>query len=137
MYQLIYVDPDCEQLDPSSKVAIRTYTTDKINIVGSCSLFAVHEDTSNLKQVTFQVPRHEGSVVLSCTITLELALIQSHSNLKNCIPSSASLISSNADYPKKGSQKNILITKPNTNVCSCKEQTHFCQNQTSTMLISV
>ena len=32
VYTLIFKDPDCKQLVPSTKVAIRTYTTDKINI---------------------------------------------------------------------------------------------------------
>ena len=41
VYKLIFKDPDFGQLAPSTKVAIRTYTTDKINIVGSCSLLAV------------------------------------------------------------------------------------------------
>ena len=38
-----------KQLAHNTKVAITTSTTDKINIVGSCSLFAVHLDTSKLK----------------------------------------------------------------------------------------
>ena len=70
VYQLIYDDPGCKKLAPSSKVTIRTNTTDKINIVGSCSLVVVPPDTSYLKQVTFQVTNH-GSCVLSCVTTLE------------------------------------------------------------------
>ena len=81
MYKLIFKDPHYEQLAPSTKVAIRTYTTDKINIVGSCSLFVVHPDTSSLKQVTFYVTSHEGSVVLSCERSLKLSLINPHSYL--------------------------------------------------------
>ena len=117
MYKLIYGDPDCKKLAPSSK-EIGTYTTDKIRITGSYELFVVHPDTSSLKQITFHVTSHEGSVLLSCATTLELSLIQPHNNLENSIPSSASLISSKADYPKKRSQKNMLVTKPSTNVCS-------------------
>ena len=79
--QVDFKDPDCEQLAPSIKVGIRTYTTDKINIVGSCSLFAVHADTSSLKQVTFYVTSHEGSVILSCETSLKLCLVHPHSNL--------------------------------------------------------
>ena len=29
--KLIFKDPDCKQLTPSTKVAIRSYTTDKVN----------------------------------------------------------------------------------------------------------
>ena len=45
VYKLIFKDPDCKQLVPSTKVAIRTYITDKINIFGSFSLFVVLPDT--------------------------------------------------------------------------------------------
>ena len=123
--QVIFKDPDCEQLAASNKVAIRTYTTDKINIVGSCSLFVVHQDTSSLKHVTFSVTSHEGSVVLSCVTSLQLSLVQTHNHLEISIPSSASLISSRADDPKKRSQKNMLVSMPSTSVCSSKEQSHL------------
>ena len=103
IYKLIYGDPDYKKLAPGSKVTMRTYTTDKINIAGSCSLFAVHPDTCNLKQVTCHVTSHEDSLVLSCVTTLELGLIQHCNNLENSIPPTASLISSKAHYPKKRS----------------------------------
>ena len=106
VYKLIFKDPDCEQLAPSNKTAIRTYTTDKINIVGSCSLFVVHSDTSSLKKITFKVASHGSSVVLSCETSLRLRLIHPHSNL-DWIPDCASLICSNADHPplKRKSKK--------------------------------
>ena len=77
VYKLLFKDPHCKQLAPSTKVEIRTYTTDKINIVGSCSLFVVHPDNSKLKQVTFYVTSQEGSVVLSSKTGLKLNLIYS------------------------------------------------------------
>ena len=104
VYKLIFKDPDCEQLAPSTKVAVRTYTTDKINIVGSCSLFMVHPDIIILKQVTFYVTSQEGSVVLSCEKSLKLSLIHPHNNLYQ-IPDYASLICSNADHPMKRKSK--------------------------------
>ena len=104
---MIFKDPDCVQLVPSAKVAIRTYTNDKINIVGTCSLFAVHPDTSMLKQITFYVTSHEGSVVLSCKTGLSLNLIHPHSNLDQ-IPDCDSLICSTADHlMKKKSKKSV------------------------------
>ena len=106
VYKLFFKHPDCKQPAPSTKAAIRTYTTDMINLVGSCSLFVVHPNTSNLKQVTFYVTSHEGSVVLSCKTSLKLNLIHPCSNL-NQIPDCASLIYSNADHPMK-SKKNML-----------------------------
>ena len=107
VYNLIFKDPDCKQLAPSTKVAIRTYTTDKINIIASCNMFAAHPNTSSLKKVIFYVTNHEGSVVLSCETSLKLNLIHPHSNLDQ-IPDCASLICSNADHPmKRKSKKNV------------------------------
>ena len=80
VYQLTIDDPDCEKLAPSNKLDIGTYTTDKIKVTVSCTLFAVHPDTQSLKEVTFHVKSHEGSVVLSCVTTLKLTLIQPHNN---------------------------------------------------------
>ena len=66
VYKLIFKDPDCELLATRTKVAIRTYTTVKINIAGSCSLIVIHPHTSNLKQVTFYVTSMES--VLYCHV---------------------------------------------------------------------
>ena len=113
------------KLAPSSKVDFGTYTADKIKVIGCCTLLAVHPDTQCLKEVIFHVTSNEGSVVLSCVTTLELCVIQPCSNLDS-ISSSASLIRSKANYPrKKRSQKNMLVSKPKKNVCSSKEQSHF------------
>ena len=122
VYELIYKDADCKKLAPSSKLEIGTYTTDKIKVTGSCTLLAVHPDTQCLKEVTFNITSHEGSVVLSCVTTLELSLIQPSSSL-NLVPSSASLISNKADYPRKNELwKNIKVSKPSMNVCSSEKQ---------------
>ena len=80
VYQLIFKDADCMKLAPSSKLEIGTYTADKIKVIGSCTLLVVHPDTQCLKEVTFHVTSHEGSVVLSCVTTLDLCLIQPCSN---------------------------------------------------------
>ena len=124
VYKLVCLDPDCKKLAPSSKLHIGTYTTDKNKVIGSCTLFVVHPDTQCLKEVILHVTRHEGSVVFSCVITLELSLIQPCNNL-DFIPSSASLISSNVDHPRKDrSQKNEFVSKASQNVCSSKEKPH-------------
>ena len=126
-----------QSLLPAANYKIGTYTTDKIKVILSCTLFVVHPDTQCLKEVTFHVTSHEGSVVLSCATTLELSLIQPHNNL-DFIPSSTSLISSNADHPRKNkSQKSMLVSKPNQNVCSSKEQSHIVLPQMNLKLISV
>ena len=64
-------------------------------------------------------------MVISCVTTLELSLIQPHKNLDS-VPSSGSLISSNADHPRKNkSLKNKQVSKPSQNVCSSKKQSHI------------
>ena len=70
VYKLLYKDDDCTKLAPSNKVAVKTYTTEKIKIVGSCNLFVLHPDTKCLQEVTFQVISHEGSVIISCATSL-------------------------------------------------------------------
>ena len=91
-------------------------------------MFAVHPDTQCLKEVTFHVISHEGSIVLSCVSTLELSFIHPHNNFDS-IPSSASLIPSNADHPRKSrSQKNMQVLQPIQNMCSSKEQSHIVSN---------
>ena len=124
---MIFKDPDCEQLAPSTKVTIRTYTTDKINIVGSCSLFAGHPDTSSLKQVTFYVTSHEGSAVLSCETSLKLSLIHPLSNL-DLIPNCSSLVCSNADHSMKKKSKKSMQEKY---VNQCVKDKVPVQNETS------
>ena len=119
IYKLIFRDTDCKKLAPSNKVEIGTYTTDKIKIIGSCEILAVHPDTQDLKEVTFHVTSHEGSVVSSCATTLELGLIQPCENL-DFIPSCASLISSTADHPGK----NRSQMKHSHTRCSSKGQSH-------------
>ena len=47
VFQLIF--KDCEKLVPSCKLEIETYTTDKIKVIGSCTLCIVHLDTQCLK----------------------------------------------------------------------------------------
>ena len=75
VYKLIYKDKDCTKLEPSTKAAVKTYTTEKIKIVGSCKMFIVCLDTRLLHEVTFQVTSHEGSVIVSCATSLQLSLI--------------------------------------------------------------
>ena len=55
VYKLVCKDPDCKKLAPSSSLEIGTYTTDKIKVIGSCTLLVVHPDTQCLKEVTFHV----------------------------------------------------------------------------------
>ena len=100
LYKLLYKDPDCVKLAPSSKNGISTYATEKIPVLGSSDLFVVHPDTRSLKKVTFQLVNHEGSVIVSCATSLDLELIQPHSELYTSVPDCRRLIFSSADHPK-------------------------------------
>ena len=54
------------------------------------------------------------------------------------IPSSSSLISSNADHPRKNRfKKNMPVSKPGQKRCSSKEQSQAVSNEMNIMLISV
>ena len=96
----MFQDPDCKKLAPCSKLKIRTYTTDKVKVVGSCVLYVVHLDAQCLQEVTFYVASNNGSVVLSCATMLALGLIQPHTSLDYLLPCT-SLIASSADHTMK------------------------------------
>ena len=112
VYKLIYKDKDCPKLEPSNKAAVKTYTTEKIKIVGSCKMFIFHPDTKLLQKLTFQVTSHEGSFILSCATSIELGLINVNSNLDE-VPKEGSLIYSIADMPKKQKNKNFQAKNVN------------------------
>ena len=81
-----------------------------MNIVGSCLFYLVHLDTKKLQEVTFYVAKYDGSVLLSCTTTLVLGLIQPHTNL-DYLPPRASLITSSLDHPKKIKRVSVHISR--------------------------
>ena len=58
--------------------------------------------------VTFYVPTNNGSVLLSCKISLVLQLIQPRSRL-DYLPPWASLITSTMDHPKKTRQASLKV----------------------------
>ena len=106
VYKVMYKDLHCSKLEPSNKTAVKTYTTEKIKIVGSCKMFVVHPDTKLLHEVTFHVTSHEGSVIVSCATSLELSLIHPHTNL-DAVPEEGSLICSRPDMPKKKKKQEL------------------------------
>ena len=99
VYQLVFADPNMQQLVPS-QLQVGTYTTDIVKIIGSYTLHLVHPDTKKLLGTTFYVATNDGSILLSCKTTLHLGLLQPKSRL-NYLPPRASLITSTADHPNK------------------------------------
>ena len=98
VYRLVFKDPELQKLAPCT-MEIGTYTTDTVKLVGSCKFYLVHPNTKMLQEVTFFVAENEGSVLLSCTTTLTLDLIQSRSRF-DYLPPGASLITSTVDHPR-------------------------------------
>ena len=103
--------PTCSTLE------IGTYTTDTVKIIGSCVFYLVHLDTKKLHEVTFFVVINDDSVLLSCTTTLALGLIQPCTRL-DYLPPRASLITSSADPTKSNPTK----TKSQVNVHSSRKE---------------
>ena len=103
VYELVFKDPDLKKLPPST-LEIGTYTTDTVKIVGSCVFYLVHLDTKKLHEVIFFVATNDGSVLLSCTTTHALGLIQPCTRLDYLLPR-ASLITSSVNHPKKTKSK--------------------------------
>ena len=68
-------------------------------------MFVVHLDQKSLQEVIFQVTSHEGSVIVSCTTSIELGLIQPHRNL-DVVSEEGNLIYSIADMSRKQNNKN-------------------------------
>ena len=99
VYRLVFKDPELKKLAPST-MEIGTYTTDTMKIVESCIFYLVHLDTKKLQEVTFFVAENDWSVLLSCTTTLVLWLIQPWTRL-DYLPPRASLITSSVDHPEK------------------------------------
>ena len=80
VYQLVFNDPELKK-PASSTLEIGTYTIDIVKIVGSYPFYLVQPNPKKLQDVTFYVTQNDGSVLLSCTTTLELGLIQPHTRL--------------------------------------------------------
>ena len=94
VYKLVFQDPDLKK-PVISKLEIGTYTTDTVNLVGSCVFYLVHQDTKCLQEVTFYVANNNVSVLISCATTLALGLMQPCTRLDYLL--GASLITGSAD----------------------------------------
>ena len=81
VYKLLYKDDNYQKLASSNKSKVKTYCTEKIQIVGSYNLFVLHPDTKCLQEVSFQVTSHEGSIFISCAASVELSLLHPYRNL--------------------------------------------------------
>ena len=77
VYQLMFKDPSLKKLTPST-LEIETYMNDTVKIIGSCQFYILHQEMKKLIKVIFFVAQENGSVLLSCRMTMALGLIKPH-----------------------------------------------------------
>ena len=115
----MFNNPELKKLAPST-LEIGTYTTDTVKIVGSCLYYLVHLDTKELQEMTIYVAQNDGSVLLFCTTTLALGLIQPCTRSDYLSPR-ASLITSSVDHPKKTKRLSIHSSRKEVSAQSSKQ----------------
>ena len=99
VYKVVFNNTELKKL-VSSTLEIDNYTTGTLKIVGSCIFYLVHPSTKKLHEVTFYVATQDDSVLLLCTTTPVLGLIQPSTRL-DYLPPGTSLITSSSDHPNK------------------------------------
>ena len=77
VYQLMFKDPSLKKLTPSP-LENETYTNNVMKIIGSCQFYILHPEMKKLIKVIFFVAQENGSVLLSCRMTMALGLIKPH-----------------------------------------------------------
>ena len=127
VYMLVFKDPDLKKFAPIT-LEIGMYTTDTVNIVGSSLFYLVHPHAKKLQKVTFSVAQNDGNVLLSCTATLALGLIQPHIRL-DYLPPRASLITSLVDHPKKTKRVSVHSSRKEVPRQSSKQATTVSDQQ--------
>ena len=91
-------------------------------------LYLVHPDTKKLIETTFYVATNDGSMLQSCSSTLDLDLIQPRSRL-DYLPPRASLITSTQDHPKKTRQAKPHVHRLQQVAAQSKQQAGTNQNK--------
>ena len=100
---------------------ISTYTADTVKIIQSCTFGIVHPDTKKLVPVTFYIANNNGSILLSCEMTLVLCLIQPRSRL-DYLPPWASLITSTMDHLRKTKLTSLKIHRSKWEVSDQRQE---------------
>ena len=120
VYWLVFKDLEMSKIKLCT-MQISTYTTDTVKIIGSCTFGIVHPDTKKLVPVTFCVANNEGSVLLSCKMTLAVCLIQPRSRL-DYLPPQASLITSTMDHSKKTKLTSLKVHRSKQEVSPQRQE---------------
>ena len=75
MYQTIFSDLKKEKL-LSTGIQVTTYNDSTLDLIGRCTLYLQHPKTLDKIMATFYVTQEEGSVLLSCSTSLKLEVIE-------------------------------------------------------------
>ena len=108
VYKLVFRDPDLEKLAPNN-MQIGTCTNDTVKIVGTCKQYLVQPDTKKQVETIFYVAINDGGMLVSCTSTLDLDLMQPRSRL-NYIPPRANLITQYTRPPQENQASSATCT---------------------------
>ena len=120
VYWLVFKDLEMKRIK-LCKMQISTYTADTVKIIGSCTFGIVHLGTKKLVPVTFYVANNDGSILLSCKVTLALCLIQPWSRL-DYHPPWASLITSTMDHSRKTKLTSLKVHQSKQEVSAQRQE---------------
>ena len=123
VHKLVCKDLDGKKLAPSCKLQIGTYTTDKIKVIWSCTLFAVHPDTQLFKRsdIHFYKPWRQCCIILCNHSWIKLDTVP---KIWTLLPLVQTWYQAMWSLKEERSQKNMPASKPSQNMCPTKEQFH-------------
>ena len=97
VYQTIFDDVKKEKLLPTG-IQVTTYNDSTLNLIGRCTLYLQHPRSHEKVTTTFYVTQDEGSVLLSCSTSLKLEVIEVPE--QRPIPPYMPIYTSSIDKPK-------------------------------------
>ena len=96
VYQTIFDDPKKEKLMLTG-IQVTTYNDSTLDLLGRCTLYLQHPKVQGKIAATFYITQEEGSVLLSCSISLKLEVIQVPE--QEPVPSYMPIYTSSLDKP--------------------------------------
>ena len=97
VYQTIFDDVTKQKLLPTG-IQVTTYNDSTLDLIGRCTLYLQHPNKSEKVAATFYVTQDEGSVLLSCSTSLKLEVIEVPE--QRPIPPYMPIYTSSIDKPK-------------------------------------
>ena len=97
VYQTIFDDIKKQKLLPTG-IQVTTYNDSTLDLIGRCTLYLQHPNTPEKMAATFYVTQDEGSVLLSCSTSLKLEVIEVPE--QRPVPPYMPIYTSSIDKPK-------------------------------------